>query len=55
MVTGKLTTLQLSVSSTPSQQVDSLAQVLLLDEFKVFTCKHIKWGTDNLSANVFKE
>lgn len=38
VVTGRLSTLQLSASSTPSQQVESFAQVLLLDEFKLFTC-----------------
>ena len=39
VVTGRLTTLQISASPTLSQQVDSLAQVLLLDEFMLFTCK----------------
>lgn len=39
VVTGKLTTLQTSASPTLSQQVDSFAQVLLLDEFMLFTCR----------------
>lgn len=38
MVTGTLTALQLSASPTRSQQVDSFAQVLLLDEFMLLTC-----------------
>lgn len=40
VVTGPLTALQLSASPTRSQKVDSLVQVLLLDEFMLLTCKH---------------
>lgn len=40
MVTGKLTTLQMSASTALSQQMDSFAQVLLLDEFMLFTWKY---------------
>jgi len=40
VVTGRLTTLQVSASASWSQQVDPFAQVLLLDEFTLFTCKH---------------
>lgn len=42
---GKLMTLQMSASPALSQQVDSFAQVLLLDEFMLFTCKDNRRST----------
>lgn len=51
MVTGKLTTLQMSASPARSQQVDSFAQVLLLEEFMLFTCKATAEEHGSLSSN----
>lgn len=51
VVTGALTTLQLSASPTRSQQVDSFAQVLLLDEFMLLTCKHAAEEHSSLSSS----